>query len=113
MTRAQLRSRILAGDTLTIMGVPNGSGARIGIDRNVNGILDGDEPRPALRIARSGSSAVVAWPTNRSDYFLERAPGLSATSWNLDTSPRSIVGSEFMVTNSPALSNRFFRLRQL
>jgi YVTN family beta-propeller protein len=40
-TRAKLKSKIAAGDILTIMGVPPGSGRRMGIDRNLDGILDG------------------------------------------------------------------------
>lgn len=113
MTRAQLRGKVLAGDTLTVMGVPVGSGLRMGIDRNENGVLDGDEPRPSLRIAKTGPHAVVSWPTNHTGYFLERATGLPATNWNPDTNVRGIVGPDFNVTNSPPLSNLFFRLRSL
>jgi DNA-binding beta-propeller fold protein YncE len=43
-TRAQLITLIRNGDTLTFMGVPPGSGVRMGIDRNLDGILDGDAP---------------------------------------------------------------------
>jgi YVTN family beta-propeller protein len=113
MTRSQLRSKVLAGDTLTILGVPPGSGTRIGIDRNENGVLDGDEPRPSLRIASGSGSAIIAWPTNRAGYVLERATSLPSTSWNPDTSVRGVVGSEFNVTNSLTSSNLFFRLREL
>jgi DNA-binding beta-propeller fold protein YncE len=45
-TRAQLREKIAAGDRLTVMGVPPGSGTRMGIDRDVDGILDGDVGMP-------------------------------------------------------------------
>jgi hypothetical protein len=41
-TRAQLRARLAAGDTLSFMGVPPGSGVRMGIDRDLDGTLDGD-----------------------------------------------------------------------
>jgi hypothetical protein len=41
-TRAQLRARIEAGDVLTVMGVPPGSGLRMGIDRDLDGRFDGD-----------------------------------------------------------------------
>jgi YVTN family beta-propeller protein len=41
-TRAQLLNLIKSGDTLTPMGVPPGSGLRMGIDRNLDGVLDGD-----------------------------------------------------------------------
>jgi len=42
-THAQLVTFITGGDTLTPMGVPFGTGQRMGIDRNEDGILDGDE----------------------------------------------------------------------
>ncbi|MGA9773522.1 MAG: beta-propeller fold lactonase family protein [Blastocatellia bacterium] len=45
-TLAQLKSKISAGDTLSVMGVPAGSGVRIGIDRNLDGLLDGDQSAP-------------------------------------------------------------------
>ena len=41
-TQAQVASKVLAGDTLSVMGVPPGSGTRMGIDRNLDGILDGN-----------------------------------------------------------------------
>ena len=42
-TKSQLVNLITTGDTMTIMGVPPGSGVRMGIDRDLNGILDGDQ----------------------------------------------------------------------
>jgi hypothetical protein len=44
-TQAQLVSFIQSGDTLTIMGVPAGSGTRMAIDRNLDGVKNGDEAR--------------------------------------------------------------------
>jgi hypothetical protein len=49
-TQAQLSTFIQNGDTLTIMGVPQGSGVRMGIDRNLDGVLNGDA-RPKARRA--------------------------------------------------------------
>jgi hypothetical protein len=47
LTQQQLREKIAAGDILSLMGVPRGSGARMGIDRDLDGILDGDgQPLP-------------------------------------------------------------------
>jgi len=43
-TQTQLQAKIQAGDTLTVIGVSPGSGARMGIDRDLNGELDGDGP---------------------------------------------------------------------
>jgi DNA-binding beta-propeller fold protein YncE len=41
-TQAQVAAFVSAGDTLTIMGVPPGSGVRMALDRNLDGILNGD-----------------------------------------------------------------------
>jgi YVTN family beta-propeller protein len=41
-THAQLVGFIVGGDTLSPMGVPQGSGLRMGIERHGNGVLDGD-----------------------------------------------------------------------
>ena len=51
-TKAQLVSFIQAGDTLSIMGVPPGSGVRYGIDRNHDGIKDGDQRARSARKPR-------------------------------------------------------------
>jgi hypothetical protein len=45
-TLAQLKSKISTGDTLSVTGVPAGSGIRMGIDRNLDGLLDGDAAAP-------------------------------------------------------------------
>ena len=113
LTRSNLVAKILAGETLTIIGVPPGTGMRLGIDRNSNGILDGDEPPPSLRIARVATNALVAWQTNASGFVLETSTSVPTTNWSTETSVRGVVGSEFNVTNPPAPSSRFFRLKQL
>ena len=113
MTRAQLRAKVVAGDTMTIMGVPVGSGTRIGVDRDLDGVLDGDEPVPALWIAWVNPNTIVAWPTNASSYVLERTAQLPATNWMTDTSLRGLIGADFTITNVPSPTNLFFRLRGL
>ncbi|MEO5722109.1 MAG: cytochrome c peroxidase [Chthoniobacterales bacterium] len=43
-TQSQLQTKVSTGDTLTVMGVPPGSGVRMAIDRDLNAELDGDGP---------------------------------------------------------------------
>jgi hypothetical protein len=50
MPRLQLMAKISQGDVLSVMGVPPGSGIRMGVDRDLDGLRDGDDPtglRPA------------------------------------------------------------------
>ncbi len=113
LTRAQLVAKIQAGDVLSVMGVPVGSGRRMGIERRQNGVLDGDQPAPQLRIARTAPNTIVAWPTNADGFLLEAISALPGTNWNPETSLRGIVSTEFNVTNTAAATNRFFRLKGL
>jgi hypothetical protein len=54
-TWAQLQSKALGGTaTITFMGVPPGSGVRMGIDRDSDGVLDGDET-PTTPISSYGA----------------------------------------------------------
>jgi hypothetical protein len=81
------------------------------IDRNGNGILDRDEPRPKMQIAAVGSAAVVQWPTNFPSYLLETAGAVPTTNWTRNTALRGVVDDRFLVTNAVGPSNLFFRLR--
>lgn len=112
LTRSELIAKVLNGGNVTLMGVPPGSGTRLGIDRNLDGVLDGDTPPPSLRIARSDVNAIVAWSTNASGFVLEKSAALPATNWSAETSVRGLVGGEFNITNAPT-DARFFRLKEL
>jgi hypothetical protein len=95
------------------MGVPPVSGMRMGVDRNDNGILDGDEPSPLLRITRQNDRVVIAWPTNAAGFVLERTSELSAGAWNPELGVRGVVADWFTVTNATASGGVFYRLREL
>lgn len=112
-TRAELVTRVLAGDTLTIMGVPLGSRKRMGIDRNANGVLDGDETLPLLTAVRSGTGITISWPTNSVAVVLEFTDGLSPPNWKTETSVPSLDLDRRMVAVSSTEPYRFYRLRGL
>jgi YVTN family beta-propeller protein len=113
MTRAQLEAKISAGDTLTVMGVPPGTGQRMGVDRNLDGVLDGDTPPPLLAIARANPNLLISWSTNANGFVLERADDVPSTNWRVDNTRRAIVGPNFQVTNSVGSNRLYFRLREL
>jgi DNA-binding beta-propeller fold protein YncE len=112
MNHAQLLAKIQAGDVLTFMGVPPGSGTRMAIDRDVDGVLDGDVPPPRLNASSFGNDLVLQWPFSAAGFALESAPTLFATqTWNLATNAVTISGAQNVATNrtSPGQSG-FFRL---
>ena len=112
VTRATLVSNVQAGATLTLMGVPPNTGVRAGLDRNADGILDGDEPAPALNLTRTSAELLVSWPTN-APFVLETATNLPPAGWSVETSLRGLAGNRTTVTNSATNSARFYRLKAL
>ncbi|MEK7706944.1 MAG: hypothetical protein AAB380_02985 [Verrucomicrobiota bacterium] len=110
LTRAQLAAKVQAGDTLAVMGVPPGAGQRMGIDRDLNGVLDADEPLPKLQLAQAGGKLVLNWPLSAAG-FLEEASSLSAPTWSNNTDAVEIANNFNYVTNSPGSDAKYFRLR--
>ncbi|MDB6066013.1 MAG: hypothetical protein JWR26_2221, partial [Pedosphaera sp.] len=111
MTRAQLTAKVQAGDRLSLMGVPPGSGVRLAIDRDLDGVLDGDVPPPTLHINQAGGKAVMNWPYSAAGYVLESTANLSSPAWTSVTDPIEISGGQNITTNPPSTSVRFYRLR--
>jgi hypothetical protein len=111
LTHAQLVARIQAGDTLNLMGVPPGSGMRMGIDRNEDGVLDGDVPQPKLEIEMVNGAAAIHWPLSAAGFTPETSDGLASNSWTGATNPVEISGGDNYITNPISGSARFYRLR--
>lgn len=111
-TRAQLVARIIAGDTLTLLGVPPGAGQRMGIDRDLNGVLDADEPLPKLQIAAAGSRAVLNWSLGAAGFNLEETLAAAPGTWQLTTNAIEISGVQNFTTNAIGNRVKFFRLHQ-
>jgi YVTN family beta-propeller protein len=113
LTRAQLKAKIQSGDVLTLMGVPVGSGRRMGIERRQDGVMDGDQSAPQLRISLAQPNTIIAWPTNAAGFLLETTTILPGTNWSPQPGLRVVVDSEFAVTNTGATTLQFFRLKGL
>jgi YVTN family beta-propeller protein len=113
LTHAELQSKILAGDTLTFMGVPPGCGNRMALDRDANGVRDADEPPPKIQVTQSGNSLVLSWPYASSGFVLESATALANPVWALVPDTLEIVSGQNVVALQIADGARFFRLRSL
>jgi hypothetical protein len=73
-SRAWIESQVTQGATVTFMGVPLGAGLRMGIDRDLNGSLDGvDRSKLALTLAtRIGTIAPATF-----EFLLNGPPGVT------------------------------------
>ncbi|BCX46791.1 40-residue YVTN family beta-propeller repeat-containing protein [Haloferula helveola] len=114
LTRAELELLISTGDAVvTLMGVPDGSGERLGRDRDLDGIPNRDEPLPRLEIAIEGGLPKLRWPFDEPFMVLESSdtPGGSSP-WQTVTEPRSTSAPWIEVQESGLESRRFFRLRR-
>jgi hypothetical protein len=85
----------------------------MGVDRNANGVLDGDETPPLLTALRSGTSLTISWPTNSVAVVLEFTDSLSPPNWKTETSVQSVNSGRLMVAVSSTEPYRFYRLRGL
>jgi len=111
LTHSDLKIKVLAGDVLTLMGVPPGSGNRMALDRNANGIFDADEPLPSLEIAQTGGSTIIRWPYAAAGFLLESATNLSLPAWEVVSDPVEISANQNVLTLPVTPSTRFYRLR--
>jgi len=68
-------------------------------------------PPPQLTIIRSAENIVLSWPTNSTGFTLQSTTNLPSTNWSPVPDAPAIVGNRFYVTNSPAGSALFYRLR--
>jgi YVTN family beta-propeller protein len=111
LTRSQLTSNVQNGDRLSIIGVPPGSGVRMGIDRNEDGLLDADVPPPILSLTQNADATVLNWPLSAAGFDLQSAELLAPPNWSNSLDPVEILGNQNYVTNSVSTSSRFFRLK--
>src|SRR5262249_1604791 len=104
-------TKIQNGDRLSIMGVPPGSGIRMGIDRDEDGLLDGDVPPPTLNVAGNANGPVLNWPLSAPGYDLQSTELTIPPTWSNAADPVEILGKQNYMTNSMPAASRFFRLK--
>ena len=84
----------------------------MGIDRDLDGVLDADLTAPSLQIAQASGAAVLHWPFSATGFTLESTPAIAPTAWTGVPDPWSIVAGQNYVTNAPANAPKFYRLRR-
>ena len=69
--------------------------------------------RPQLDIVRSGTNAVLTWPTNAVGFTLQSATNLlSPADWNTVSPGPVLVNGQNVVTNPISSTKKFYRLVQ-
>ena len=67
---------------------------------------------PRLTITPSGSDVVLSWSTNFTGYTLQATPSLSPPATFTNVSTGTIVGTQYIVTNTPSAASLFYRLKK-
>jgi hypothetical protein len=98
------RGRLRPYDLPGVTNVIGGNGSDIGAYELIP---------PSLAISRSGTNAVLAWPTNDVGYTLESTTNLAVTpvSWTIVSGGPAVVGGKYVQSNSAAGTRKFYRLR--
>lgn len=112
-TRDDLIAKIAAGDTITVMGVPPGTGIRLGVDRDTDGVFDGDEIPPLLTAQPTEAGLTLTWPANATGFVLESTTEAAGSVWQPETRQRATDAEQFTVTVPFSDELRLFRLRGL
>jgi hypothetical protein len=89
-------------DLTPIANANNGDGSDIGAFEF--------RPAPLLQIAKLNGNAVLSWSADAADFQLESTTSLPATSWQVVTDTRVLVGGQVYVTNAMTSPMKFYRL---
>lgn len=112
LTRGQLLGLLAPGDSLSFLGVPTGTGTRMGGDRDADGIRDADEAAPLPGFQYSFHTASFAWPAGAGDWTPEHTIILGGD-WQSLTDPASSSGPFLRIEKPRDVSgHEFFRLRR-
>jgi YVTN family beta-propeller protein len=113
LTRNQLLALLGTGDAVTFSGTLPSQGARRGGDRNMDGVLDGDESHPWVELSQPFAPFVrIRWPESPGGWALERAATPQGP-WSTVLQARSLHGGNFLLDHDPqGASAGFFRLKR-
>jgi hypothetical protein len=67
---------------------------------------------PRLTMTPSGSDVVLSWSTNFTGYTLQATPSLAPLVAYTNVSTGTIVGTQYVVTNTPSAASLFYRLKK-
>ncbi|MBK1831359.1 beta-propeller fold lactonase family protein [Verrucomicrobiaceae bacterium R5-34] len=104
-SRADLIASMESTDVLIATGVPLGSAQRYAIDRNSNGMVDGEEQPPQLTV---DTARQIRWPNTQSGWHLLKSGDLSQ--WSPFTAPVEDTSTEFSTQDNSSDGSAFFRL---
>ena len=112
LTTAELLGLVGEGDLLNFIGVPVGYGARLGGDRNQDGVLDGDAAVPDLFASVEGDAIRLEWNDRSTGWFLQSSPDLREP-WSVLGRERSGSDAGWIVLDPRgARSRNYYRLQR-
>lgn len=114
LTQSALLASLNPGDSLTFLGTLAGTGERLSIDRNTNGVRNAQESNPTLSFTvLPDASTRVQWPVDRADWVLEWFDTFGSSTWKPVTLTRTVEDGFIRVYEPPSIRQNFYRLRRL
>lgn len=96
---------------LTAVATDNGGATTVSAPVTISTTFSILPPPIRLGVVSAGGKVVLSWPTSVTALSLQFAPSLAAPiSWRNVTNPVAVNNGQFVVTLSPAGTQRFFRL---
>jgi YVTN family beta-propeller protein len=113
LTRAQLLALLGPEDSITFSGgIAGQDEKRRGGDRDGNGVLDKNEPHPALRISAINAGVRVAWPRTAPGWLMEMSLSLLSPWTRVTETPRELPAEFYHDLQTTEATSGFFRLRR-
>lgn len=104
---ASILAALLSGDSLTLLGGPAGSGLRLSIDRDGDGVPDDAEAFPRLELDHAAMR--LRWPADAAGWLPEHSADLRE--W-LPVPDAAVADDSGHLTLEPLPAGPFFRLRR-
>lgn len=111
-TRAELLAQLRPDDVLTALATQTGQGRSHSLDRDGNGVPDGNDPMPRLVVRHLATGVQVEWPIAFPGWFVEATTSLVGD-WRPEPGRDVTAETEFhQAIFQPSSASRFFRLRR-
>jgi YVTN family beta-propeller protein len=112
LTRNALLSLLGPEDAITFICQPYGRGYRVGVDRDFDGTLNGNEAAPSLKLTPLEEAMRLEWPLTASGWVLESTSDFASEWKSVTRLPSSVSTKQRLDDPKGNRPSQFYRLRR-